>query len=54
MTDSEDNAEIAFKIVEGHINSLTRKEPNIIDLDTIKDEVLDYCRTFLRFIANET
>ncbi len=33
MEDSEENAEIAFKIVEGHINALTRKtEPNIIDL----------------------
>lgn len=53
MKDGEDNAEIAFKIVESHINRLTRKEDNIIDIDQVKDEVLDYCRTFLRFLAND-
>ena len=54
MKDGEDNAEIAFKIVEGHINKLTRKEDNIIDIALVRDEVLLYCRTFLKFLANET
>jgi hypothetical protein len=45
MEDSEENAEIAFKIIEGHINALTRRtEQNIIDLADVKDEVLAYCK----------
>ena len=52
MEDSEENADIAFKIVEGHINALTRKtDPNIVDLEEVKAEVLEYCQTFLSYLA---
>jgi hypothetical protein len=52
MEDSEENAEIAFKIVEGHINALTRKtETNIIDLAEVQEEVLAYCKNFLEYLA---
>jgi hypothetical protein len=52
MEDSEENAEIAFKIVENHINALTKRtETNIIDLAEVQDEILAYCKNFLEYLA---
>jgi hypothetical protein len=47
MTDSEENAEIPFRIIEDYLNRMQRKEPNIIDLAEFREEVLLYCHTFL-------